>query len=255
MKNENLNLLKEVQNEFQKSVNKDFADHLVPYFLKQKTRFSRVLDLVKKYNQPNAKILDAGSYPGIMLMSLFKRNCDVYGLDRQENIWDSHPDWLKKFNVAFADIEKVDELPFPKNHFDTILFLEVIEHLRTRHPSDVVELLAQHVKPGGRLIISTPNVRAISKVLALLIGKNIYHSFDDQYRKDDNFAHIHEYTKSELYDVVTRAGLEVEEFIFTTYGFHADRFKDKFNHYVVMPLKAVPCFREGMILVAKKPKQ
>jgi 2-polyprenyl-3-methyl-5-hydroxy-6-metoxy-1,4-benzoquinol methylase len=116
----------------------------------------------------------------------------------------------------------------------------------------VVELLAKYLKPGGRLVISTPNVGAISKVLALLIGRNIYHSFDDQYRKNDNFAHIHEYTKGEISEVVTRAGLEVEEFIYTTYGFHAESLKEKFNHYMVMPLKVVPCFREGMIIVAKK---
>jgi 2-polyprenyl-3-methyl-5-hydroxy-6-metoxy-1,4-benzoquinol methylase len=58
--------------------------------------------------------------------------------------------------VLQGDIERM-QLEWPLKHFDLILCLDVLEHLVD--PWQVLQRLVTHLKPGGRLIASVPNVR------------------------------------------------------------------------------------------------
>jgi ubiquinone/menaquinone biosynthesis C-methylase UbiE len=51
-----------------------------------------------------------------------------------------------------ADIEK---LPFQASYFDTVISCETIEHVP--HPRLAISELARVLKPGGRLLLTTPN--------------------------------------------------------------------------------------------------
>ena len=58
----------------------------------------------------------------------------------------------------------------PKNHFDLIMCLDVLEHLVD--PWKTLSRLADHLKPGGTVIASIPNVRHARNLLSLLfMGK------------------------------------------------------------------------------------
>jgi len=52
--------------------------------------------------------------------------------------------------------------------FDLILCLDVLEHLK--NPSKLLSRLRKHLSPGGRLIVSLPNVRHHSVIVPLLFG-------------------------------------------------------------------------------------
>lgn len=67
--------------------------------------------------------------------------------------------------VLEGDIEKID-FPFPAESFDVILTLDILEHLVD--PWAIIKKLHSLLKPGGRLIVSIPNVRHYSVVLPLL---------------------------------------------------------------------------------------
>lgn len=68
--------------------------------------------------------------------------------------------------VYCLDFERV-ELPSENKKFDVILCLDVLEHMV--NPWLIVDrLAAQHLVPGGILIVSLPNVRHYSVVLPLL---------------------------------------------------------------------------------------
>jgi SAM-dependent methyltransferase len=66
-----------------------------------------------------------------------------------------------------GDVERMT-LPFPVEHFDVILCLDVLEHLLD--PWRVLQQLMTHLKPGGRLIASVPNVRNWHALLPLLFA-------------------------------------------------------------------------------------
>lgn len=68
--------------------------------------------------------------------------------------------------VVCADLESL-ELPFATEYFDYIIFGDVLEHLV--NPWGVVELLAGHLRQGGHMIASVPNVRHWRVVLPLIL--------------------------------------------------------------------------------------
>jgi 2-polyprenyl-3-methyl-5-hydroxy-6-metoxy-1,4-benzoquinol methylase len=55
----------------------------------------------------------------------------------------------------------VDELDLPPGSFDGIAFLEVIEHVTEAQARAVLRTFHRLLKPGGRLVVSTPNRRSL----------------------------------------------------------------------------------------------
>jgi SAM-dependent methyltransferase len=58
-------------------------------------------------------------------------------------------------NYVYVDMSK--PLPFDDDAFDTVICLEGLEHLL--NPAKLIEEFCRIVKPGGRIIISLPNVQ------------------------------------------------------------------------------------------------
>jgi len=56
-------------------------------------------------------------------------------------------------NLTFV-VTLVDHLPFPDEHFDTILLLEVLEHLTD--DADGLREVCRVLKPAGKLVLSVP---------------------------------------------------------------------------------------------------
>lgn len=98
--------------------------------------------------------LDVGCREGIQTRWLETKGYAVTSIDIQPA-------------YAPALVVDVDEpLPFETNRFDLVWCSEVIEHLR--HPAKSIEEMRRVLKPGGTLIITTPNSRCwVYRVLAL----------------------------------------------------------------------------------------
>lgn len=69
--------------------------------------------------------------------------------------------------VDLEDLAKVGDLLERLGPFDTILALDVLEHLRD--PWLTFELLAASLRPGGAMILSLPNVNYIGLVAPLVL--------------------------------------------------------------------------------------
>lgn len=97
-----------------------------------------------------------------------------------------------------------EEIP-TEQRFDLICFNEVVEHLHTA-PETVVAALGKLLRPGGHMILQTPNGAALNKRLLLLIGRNPF----ERIRVDwTNPGHLRELTKAELAGVMTACGFEI----------------------------------------------
>ena len=107
-------------------------------------------------------------------------------------------DWVQQ-----GDIEQM-ALNCPEQHFDLILCLDVLEHLVD--PWQVLARLVRHLKPGGRVIASIPNVRNWHALGPLL--------FAGQWRYAQSGildrTHLRFFTRDSALQLVTGSGLRVK---------------------------------------------
>ncbi|HJX10705.1 MAG TPA: class I SAM-dependent methyltransferase [Candidatus Binatia bacterium] len=110
-------------------------------------------------------------------------------------------------SVSYARME-ADRLPYADNSFDLVFSMDVIEHV-----DDDKEFLAESLrvcKPGGLVIIGTPNYYRITNLFLKMIGKLHYprKMGVDSY---GDVIHLREYKKSELRDLLNHFHGRIEE--------------------------------------------
>lgn len=106
------------------------------------------------------KVLDAGCGSGAFTMAAARRGNDALGLsfdERNNAIAAERARTLGLTNVRFetADLRRLDSLAPALGTFDEVLCTEVIEHIMDDRK--LVRDLAALLKPGGRLLLTTPN--------------------------------------------------------------------------------------------------
>lgn len=111
------------------------------------------------------------------------------------------------FECVCFDAE-TERFPFEDNTFDLVIWSEVIEYL-TENPVHTLGEIHRVLRPGGCVVISTPNATRADSVLTLLRGGNIY----DPYHLGAVFKgsrHSREYTYAELVDLVRGCGYALD---------------------------------------------
>ena len=105
---------------------------------------------------PGQRALDVGCREGIQSAWLAARGYDVTGVDKEPH-------------CAHGIAVDLDEgLPLPDAHFDVVWCSEVIEHLRD--PAATIAELRRVTKPGGLMVLTTPNSWFWLSYLACLVG-------------------------------------------------------------------------------------
>ena len=133
-----------------------------------------------------ARVLELGSMPYFMT-TLLMRQFPHYQLELA-----NEPDRLKvggsqirlvnrklgidrSFTYQAFNIE-TDRFPYEDESLDLVLYCEMIEHLM-HDPSHSLYEIHRVLKPGGYLILSTPNPFRYTNYLRFLRGQNIYPPF------------------------------------------------------------------------------
>lgn len=104
------------------------------------------------------EILDAGSGEGYGADILAASAADVVGVDLDERM--VHHSGRRYPRARFEQADLL-ALPFPDSSFDAVVSLQVIEHLTV--PREFISECTRVLRPGGRLIVSTPNRLTFSK--------------------------------------------------------------------------------------------
>jgi SAM-dependent methyltransferase len=96
-------------------------------------------------------LLDAGCGTGWFSKAAAERRADVTAMDLGERLLQKVNEKCKVKTV----VGSVLQIPFPDNHFDVVVSSEVIEH--TTDPRKAIFEFARVLKPGGVLVVTTPN--------------------------------------------------------------------------------------------------
>ncbi len=98
------------------------------------------------------EVLDAGVGEGYGAAILARASATVVGVDLEAEVVEHASARYPEVRFERADLL---ELPWPDGSFDAVVSLQVIEHLQ--RPREFVSEVARVLRPGGRLILSTPN--------------------------------------------------------------------------------------------------
>lgn len=109
----------------------------------------------------------------------------------------------ERFAFQHFNVEN-DSFPYSDAEFDVVIFAEIIEHL-LNDPCAVLREIKRVLKPGGTLILTTPNVARLENVARLISGTNIY----DPYSGYGPYGrHNREYNRHELDQLLRFEGYE-----------------------------------------------
>jgi 2-polyprenyl-3-methyl-5-hydroxy-6-metoxy-1,4-benzoquinol methylase len=146
-------------------------------------------------------VLDFGSGKGALIGKLLERGgARVSGCDFSPASVESVRAKYRGLR-DFAECEVIEKLPtsFPADHFDCIFLLETVEHLIQPYLEQTVAELHRLLKPGGSLIVTTPNQENLSasEVLCPDCGA-IFH----------RVQHVRSFDTASIREVFARGGLQ-----------------------------------------------
>ncbi|HEX8923338.1 MAG TPA: class I SAM-dependent methyltransferase [Patescibacteria group bacterium] len=179
------------------------------YLSIHEARYAYLIEAVNSLDLPaDSSILDIGCYPPHLFSVLKEEFSQTFGICSNHEPVDGP-------GITPLNIE-TDIFPYADNTFDLVLFTEVLEHLIT-DPTHLFNEINRILRPGGHLILTTPNVYRLQNIILLLLKKNIY--FPVAQLKDSDslsgsiyYRHNREYTPVEITSYLTKSGLKIENY-------------------------------------------
>lgn len=155
-------------------------------------------------NNKHNKVLELGCGDGATLLELKKINkaSFVAGIDIMDFQQDNY---LDKFTLA--DIEVIDDLPFPKEYFDVIICADVLEHLKD--PWEATKKVVWYLKKDGIFIASIPNIREIKTLYDLIINNDFKYVEAGILDK----THLRFFCKKNMIDLFNSSDLKIKNIL------------------------------------------
>lgn len=159
-----------------------------------------------------ARILDIAAAQGNFSLALAELGYQVTWNDLRSDLIG-----YVKQKYEFGDLEfqagNAFELTFPVL-FDAVLITEIIEHVA--HPDDFLIKTAQLVKPGGYVVMTTPNGAYFRNALPRFSDCPDPSVYEGEQFKPDSDGHIFLLHPDEIEKLGNTAGLEIDQQLFFT---------------------------------------
>ena len=154
---------------------------------------------------PGTRVLDVGCGNGFACGEFLRRGCSVVGIDpSQQGVELARREFPSgRFEVMQADERILEELA--EEPFDIVLSTEVVEHLYS--PRAWARGCHRALKPGGRLVCTTPYHGYLKNLLLSILGK-----WDSHANPLWDGGHIKLWSPKTLRLLLEEAGFEKLEF-------------------------------------------
>jgi 2-polyprenyl-3-methyl-5-hydroxy-6-metoxy-1,4-benzoquinol methylase len=145
------------------------------------------LRLIQKYSS-GTSLLDVGCAQGFFLFNASKAGYITKGIEISQ---DAAEYARREFDLD-VEAKPFEELRLPENRFDVVTLWQVLEHVP--YPLMILNEVHRILKPGGLLVVSTPNIEGIP---AKVLRKRWW---------DIKRLHINQFTIKTLSDILRNAG-------------------------------------------------
>ena len=152
------------------------------------------------------RLVDVGCGAGDLFRVLSERLASYVGVDLVR-----YQEFPGDDRAEFVGVDLNAPIPLPEARADAVVSIETIEHLE--NPRALFRELVRLVRPGGLVLVTTPNQLSLLSKLTLLV-KNQFNAFQDvQYP-----AHITALVETDLRRIMAECNLEKVEVTFTGSG-------------------------------------
>lgn len=166
--------------------------------------------ILRQFSPGRGLVLDVGCGSGALAEAISRRGYTVWGIERDATALAAARGRLARIIEAdIADAAAVDTA-IAGTRFDYLILSDVLEHLYD--PFDILQRYLRHLKPGGVLLVSVPNVAVWTNRLALLFGRFRYAATGVMDR-----THIRFFTFATARELVSAAGCTVTKIDYTPY--------------------------------------
>jgi 2-polyprenyl-3-methyl-5-hydroxy-6-metoxy-1,4-benzoquinol methylase len=208
--------------------------------------FSSILDLADQLAPNRGALLDIGPNIGTCLALAHERGWETYGVEINAEA----ARYCREQRGLNVIAGALDAHTYPDNSFDIVLMGDVIEHLRD--PLELMRVVQAILKPGGAVIISTPDIGGWA-------GRML------QIKPEE---HLYYFAPATITTLLRKAGLDVVGVKCldryhnitamthsTTFGGLFQKLSPLFNlaHWLVGDLVITLPLRENLIAIARKP--
>ena len=177
------------------------------YAYAYENRRRETLRLLTEVLAPGARILDIAAAQGNFSLALAELGFDVTWNDLRAELADYVRLKHERGQIHFA-AGNAFELRFP-SLFDAVLITEIIEHVA--HPDDFLTKAAALVRPGGYIVMTTPNGGYFKNRLPKFSDCADPAVFESVQFKPNADGHIFLLHLDEIEPLAQRAGLEVDK--------------------------------------------
>jgi len=145
--------------------------------------------LVKQYKN-GTYLLDIGCGEGFFLFNASRAGYITKGIELSQDA----VEYARREFGLDVEAKPFEELQFPEDHFDVITLWQVLEHMP--YPRMILKEVRRILKPGGLLVVSTPNIEGIPAKILRKRWWNIRR------------LHINQFTTKTLTNILKNAGLK-----------------------------------------------
>jgi 2-polyprenyl-3-methyl-5-hydroxy-6-metoxy-1,4-benzoquinol methylase len=195
-----------------------------------------VLRAIEQRHLSGACIADVGCGQGDLSSYVRSRFARYVGIDAVR-----YEDFPEDGEFCRLDLD-TGALPLADGSADVVAAIEVIEHLE--NPRDFIRKLVRLSKPGGWIIVTTPNQLSWLSLLTLVV-KHRFQAFQDVHYP----AHLTALLEIDLRRVAAEAGLAKIEIEYS----HSGRIPGTARHYPKLLSRRFPrAFSENILVIGQK---
>lgn len=165
---------------------------------------------------PTGKHADIGAFTLHTAAAMARRGHNVAAVDlpflaQGADTRDVYTARLASGPIRFLPYHDHDptRLPFADGEMDSLCCLETLEHLPVNHWR-VAAQWHRVLRPGGRILVSVPNVLRLTRTLSILAGRGYPPTLDEMRAAPfDSSIHFREYRRGELRRLLEESGFRV----------------------------------------------